>query len=754
MTNVEARKIIQIKLVAILLLFIFYGTAAADDPSMLTLKRIYTDKEFELEKFGPIRWLEEGDGYTLLELSPEGIGEDIVKYDCNTRQSSVVVSAKFLVLAGQDTSLQIEDYTWSENRDKLLLFTNAKRVWRKKTRGDYYIFHLSSSKLQKLGGDAEPSTLMFAEFSPDGKRVAYVRENNLYMENIADGSIKKLTSDGNNTIINGTFDWVYEEEFRLRKGFRWSPDGSRIAFWQIDTEGIGIFHMINNTDSVYSKIIPVQYPKTGTLNSSCRIGVIDLDKLETTWFKVPGDPRNNYIAMMEWAESSDEIIFQQLNRQQNTNKVYIGNALTGSVNNIFTDSDEAWVEVVNDLKWLDDGRYFTWLSERDGWMHVYRVSRDGNELLKVTDEDFDVTSICTINDDDGYVYYIASPDNPAERYLYRSRLDGYGKPQRLTPQDLQGTNEYDISPDGRWAVHTHSTMDSPPVIQLVSLPDHKTVKVIADNKKVREKVAGLKRTPTEFFKIEIEDGVTLDAFKILPYNFDESKKYPVLIYVYGEPASHTVKNKWGGSYLWHTMLAQQGYIIISVDNRGTDAPKGRVWRKSIYRQIGILASKDQAAAARIIRKWDYVDSTRIGIWGWSGGGSMSLNAIFRYPELYKTALAIAFISDQRNYDTIYQERYMDTPANNPEGYKYGSPITWAHRLEGNLLIVYGTGDDNCHYQNAEMLFNELIKHNKMFTAVPYPNRTHSIREGENTRRHLYETLTWYLTNNLPAGPVN
>ncbi|MFC2083688.1 S9 family peptidase [Bacteroidota bacterium] len=755
LTNNSLISSFSISIIIVLLMFNTIAYAQENDGSMLSLERIFTDREFSTKRFGPTRWLGEGDAYTTLERSGEVRGRDIVRYDCETGERVVIVPAYRLIPPGESDPLSVQNYFWSNNGEKLLIFTNTQKVWRRNTRGDYWIVDLTSWKMHKLGGEANPSTLMFATFSPNGKNVAYVRENNLYVESLENHSIKPLTTSGSKTIINGTFDWAYEEEFDLRNGFRWSPDGKKIAYWQLDAEGVGVFNMVNNIDSIYSRIIPVQYPKVGTTNSSCRIGVVDIEEGETTWFQVPGDPRNNYIARMEWAASSEEIILQQLNRRQNTNRVFMGNAATGEVRNIFIDRDDTWVEVVDDWKWLNEGKEFTWVSERDGWKHAYRIKRSGEKIKLITLGEFDVISIVGIDDEKSWLYYIASPEKPTQRYLYRIRMNGEGEPQRLTPGGKIGTNSYDISPNFKWTFHTFSSVSNPPVIELIKLPEHRTVRIMEDNRQVKENLSVIKRKPTEFFRIDIGDGVILDGYKILPYNFDPFKKYPVLFYVYGEPHGQTVRDSWGGTYyMWHTLLAQQGYIVISVDNRGTSAPRGREWRKSIYRQIGILASSDQAAAARIIRRWEYVDSNRIAIWGWSGGGSMSLNALFRYPDLYQTAMAIAFISNQRLYDTIYQERFMDLPGNNPEGYKNGSPITFAHQLKGNLLMIHGTGDDNCHYQSAEMLFDELIKHNKMFTAVPYPSRTHSIREGENSYRHVFETLTWYLKNHVPAGPIN
>jgi dipeptidyl-peptidase-4 len=664
------------------------------------------------------------------------------------------VPSSKLIPQGEKDPLEISDYTWSEDGKKLLIFTNTERVWRQNTRGDYWVLDLVSEKLTQIGRRFEASTLMFAKFSPDGSRVGYVCENNIYVERLSDSRITPLTNDGSKTLINGTFDWVYEEEFGLRDGFRWSPDGRSIAYWQLDSEGVRLFHLINNTDSLYPRLIPIPYPKVGETNSACRVGIVKADGGETRWFDVPGDPRNDYIARMEWAANSEEIIIQRLNRLQNTNKVMLGDARTGRMRTVLIEKDKAWVDVVNDLRWLDNGKSFTWVSEQDGWRHVYLVSRSGEKKKLLTPGEFDVVRICNIDEKGGWLYYIASPDNPTQRFLYRVPLNGGGKSERLTGIGERGTHSYQISPRSKWAFHTFSDFDTPPVVELVKLPEHKRIRIFVDNAAIKDKVKKLKRQPVEFFRVDIGKGVLLDAWCMKPPDFDPAKKYPLFFFVYGEPAGTTVTDRWGGTrYLWHLMLTQQGYLVISVDNRGTNVPRGREWRKSVYRQIGILASKDQAAAARaIISSRPYVDCNRIGIWGWSGGGSMSLNAIFRYPDLYHTAMAIAFVSNQRFYDTIYQERYMGLPEDNNEGFKNGSPITFAHRLKGNLLIVHGTGDDNVHYQSTEALVNELVKHNKRFTMMAYPNRSHGIREGENTTRHLYELLTWYLNENLPPGP--
>jgi dipeptidyl-peptidase-4 len=578
-----------------------------------------------------------------------------------------------------------------------------------------------------------------------------VVKNNIYLEDLQSGDILPLTLDGSDTIINGTADWTYEEEFHVRNGFRWSPDGRHIAFWNFDTSGVGKFHMINNTDSLYPKIITFRHAKVGTTNSACRVGVVDIAGGKPLWFDPSrGNSRDYYIARMEWA-GNDEVVFQWLNRRQNRDGVILGDIGTGEMRAVLTEKDEAWVDV-QDIIWIDEGQAFLWQSERDGWRHLYRVDRMNGRLELLTPGDFDVLGIEAVDKKNRWVYFTASPDNPTQRFLFRASLEGGVTVERITPEDAEGSHGYQIAENCRWAIHSWSSFGDPQRTEIVALPGHRSVRMLASNEGLRAKLRALKKGPAAFFRVNIGE-VELDGWMIKPPNFDPSKKYPLLFHIYGEPASSTVRDSWGGrNYLWHLMLSQKGYIVASLDNRGTNVPRGRAWRKSIYRQVGVLACKDQASALRqMLKDYPYIDPQRIGIWGWSGGGQMSLNMIFRYPELYSTAMAIAFVSDQKLYDTIYQERYMGLPEDNEEGYRDGSPITHAHRLKGNLLIVHGTADDNVHYQNFEKLVNELIKNNKHFTMMSYPNRTHSISEGENTTRHLFTLLTHYLLENMPPN---
>jgi dipeptidyl-peptidase 4 len=738
--------------------------AQIPDSSLLTLNRIFASNEFAPEPAGDVRWLAGEAAYTRLEPDSAAPGaQALVRYDAATGRRDVWVPASRLIPQGDSLPLAIEDYSLSSNRKRLLVFTNSRRVWRQNTRGDFWVLDLSDWRLRKLGGpDAQPSTLMFAKFSPDGGRVAYVRAHDLYVEDLAGGPITRLTHDGSRTIINGTFDWVYEEELNLRDGFRWSPDGRRIAFWQLDASRVRDFDLIDDTDSLYSFVVPVQYPKAGTTNSAARVAVVSAAGGEPVWLDVPGDPRNNYIARLEWAAGSDEVVLEHLNRAQNTLQVMLGDARTGRTRPVLTERDRAWVDVVDDLRWIDGGRSFTWISERDGWRHLYVVSRDGTKVRLVTPAAFDLHNpasafgepyVVGVDSAAGWIYYTASPDDATQLYLYRSRLDGKGGQQRVTPATQAGYHRYDVSADGRWAFHSYSAFGVPPTVELVRLPGHQGVRTLVANRRLRAAVTRLRRGPAQFVKLDAGGGLRLDGWVMKPPGFDSTRHYPVVYYVYGEPAAQTALDRWGGDdYLFHLMLTQQGYVVASVDNRGAPAPRGRAFRKAIYKQIGIVNSADQAAAARAMRAWAWVDSTRIGVWGWSGGGSTTLNLMFRYPDVYRTGMAVAPVPDERLYDTIYQERYMGLPQENESAYREGSAITYADRLRGNLLVVHGSGDDNVHFQGTERLVNALVAANRPFTMMVYPNRSHCICEGDGTSLHLFSLLTRYLEQNLPAGP--
>ena len=721
-----------------------------ENAGRLNIDRIFKDKEFSSKGFSA-RWSDDGKEYFYLkDAEGENKGKEIWAHNISDGKDKPLVKVANLVPSGSDKPIPIDGYSFSKDKAYVLIYTNSKRVWRSKTRGDYWVLDRGSSEIRKLGGDARASTLQFAKFSPDSNQVAYVRERNIYVEDLLDHSIKPITSDRSKGIINGTSDWVYEEELGLRDGFRWSPDSQAIAYWQFDERSVRKHTMVDNVSGLYPKLNSFAYPKVGQRNAICRVGVRYLNSKETVWVKSSDDLRNNYIAKMEWVQGAGGLVIQQLNRAQDKNTLLRVDPGSGKVDPILIEQDEAWVYASNEIYWKDNYNKFTWISDRDGWRHVYSYSSDGKNLKLITPGEFDVIKLLRMDNNEEHFYYIASPENPSQRYLYRVGKDGSGN-ERVTPDsEIKGTHNYNISPDGSHAIVSSSSAENPPVTKLVTLPDYKVIKVFEDNEKLKKKFNNLKKSPVEYFYVDVGDGHRLHSKCIKPPNFDPNKKYPLLVYVYGEPVGQVVRDSWGGSsHLWHLMLAQHGYIVMSFDNRGSASPRGRDWRKASNGKIGILPPKDQAAAvSKVLDERPYIDAKRVGSWGWSGGGSMSLNAIFKYPDLYKTAIAVASVPNQRHYDTIYQERYMGLPGENQKAYREGSPINFAHQLKGNLLIVHGALDDNCHYQTFEKLVDRLISHNKKFSMMTYPRGTHSIREGKNTTIHLYNLMTDFIKSSL------
>lgn len=729
-------------------------TLAAQLPATLDdrLRAIFERDEFAVQSVGPTAWLDGGTRYTAVRRG----GHDLVAYDTATGAEQVLVPAAALVVPGGTEPMEIDEYAWSTDKSKLLLFTNTRKVWRTNARGDYWVLDMAGGKpgaLKKLGGEAPEASLMYAKFSPDGTRAAYARAQNVYVEDVASGRILQLTTDGGGDIVNGTGDWVNEEEFSIYDGFQWSPDGRRIAFWQFDTSGVERFTLIDDTSALYPSVIRFPYPKPGTTNSAVRIGIVPAAGGPAVWVKSAEPLRDHYIPRFDWKDERT-LVLQNMNRLQNRNDVLLADAATGDTRRVLRDEGKAWVERMDEVVWISGGREFVWLSEKDGWRHAYAVEADGSGERLLTKFDGDLASITAVDTTGGNLYFIASPANATQRYLYAARLDGDGRVRRITPEDQPGTHRYNISPDGRWAMHTSSSFQSPPKTEIVSLPAHRSVRMLVDNAALANNVKPIIDPAVEFLKVKVDDGITLDGYMLRPKGFDPSRKYPVVVFVYGEPAGVMVNDAWGGSnMLFLRAIASQGYVVVCVDNRGTPALKGAAWRKVVYGTVGELSSKEQAAAIRALTaERSYLDPTRVGIWGWSGGGSNTLNAMFRYPDVYKVGVSVAPVPDQRLYDTIYQERYMGLPGENEKGYLAGSPIHFAELLRGKLLLIHGSGDDNVHYQGTERLVNRLIELGKPFDMMVYPNRSHSISEGPGTSLHVYSLIARYFVEHLPAGP--
>ena len=720
--------------------------------------------EYRVKTFRGGEWFGNGDSYLALEPSSTPGGTDIVRYQTATGAREILVAASRLIPPGEKSPLPIESYSFSNDGKQLLVFTNSKTVWRRNTRGDYWVLNFSTGALRKLGGDVPASSLMFAKFSPDSAKVAYVHANNIYVEDSATGKITQLTHDGSEAVINGTSDWVNEEEFDIRDGFAWSPDSRSIAFWQFNTLGVHKYTLIYDLGAprgeivtgipypdfgVYPQTIEYPYPETGTPNSAVRVGVVSVSTGQTVWMQTGGDPHNYYIPRMGWADSG-RLLLQHMNRLQNKNEFLLADASTGASRVVFTDEDRAWVELNADFPLIDHGREFLLSNEHDGWRHLYRVALDSGKAALVTHGDFDVVSLERVTPDEQWVYFIASPENPTQRYLYRARLDGSSPPERITPNE-PGVHSYTISPNCEYAFHNYSSFNAPPSSDVVHLPDHRVARITADNSALAVLAKPLSGGPAEFMKLDAGNGLMVDAWLLKPPDFDPAKKYPLIVNVYSEPAGQTTEDRWPS--MFDRALTAAGYLVASFDNQGTPAPRGREWRKIVYKNIGPLSSQEQAAALQSLEKIHaYIDPKRVGVWGWSGGGTETLNLMFRYPQTYSVGVSVASVPDQRLYDSIYQERYMGLPQDNPKAYEESSAINFASGLRGDLLVMHGSGDDNVHFQGFELLVNKLISLSKPFDMRVYPGRTHGIFEGTGTSLDVYTNILAYFETHLPPAP--
>jgi dipeptidyl-peptidase-4 len=683
---------------------------------------------------------------------------------------TVLVPATSFIPKGATAPLVVEGYEWSPDHSRLLVFTNSRKVWRRNTRGDFWVLDLQSKLLTQLGGSAAaPSSLMFAKFSPDGRLVAYVRENNLYVEDLATHSIRALTSDGSADIINGTSDWVNEEELDIRDAFRWSPDSRSIAFWSFDQSGVQEWTLIDDTSGPVPVTRRYHYPQAGTTNSATRIGVVNIDRPEKiTWLKLPDDPREHYVPHMDWVPHTREVAAEYLDRLQRDDRIYIANSDSGDAHVIFEDTDsKTYVDTAGfhgldlDFTWLPTpGKSdaapsaLLWFSERDGWRHAYAVSLSSQAQPKLlTDFAGDIIAPVALDPVAGSLYFTASPDDPIRSYLYRTSITGSAVPARLTASTETGTHGFSqASPGGLYAIESFANANTAPRYTLTRLADSHAMRTLAESSELTAKVAALD-APVEFTNTTIDHGLSLSTMIIKPPHFDPTKKYPVFAYIYGEPAGQTVVDRFDPRYIYLRFIAREGYVVLSFDNQGTPAPRGRDWRHAGYGAIGELSTQQQAEAIRsFAASHSFIDMSRMAMWGWSGGGTNTLNMMFRNPGLYSAGISTAPVADQKRYDSIYQERYMGLPSTNREGYRRGSAVNFAQGLAGDLLIIHGSGDDNVHFAGTEVLVNRLIALGKTFDFMDYPGRTHAISEGPGTSAHIYTLIARYLEDHVPAGP--
>lgn len=702
----------------------------------LTVEAIYQTDDF-IPDLVSVEWLDDGRSYTIVERGDHGY-TDLYLVDTRSGQRNLLVRGADLVPPGAETPIRIESYELSADRPKLLIAANVEEIWRRSSRADFYVWDLETRTLTPVTEGAGKQ--MYAKLSPGGSLAAFVRDHDIYVTDLVSGAEKALTEDGGEDILNGMADWVYEEELGLADAFRWSPDGQRIAFWRFDQSPIRPFYLMDQM-TLYPELIPARYPKAGTANSEVRLGVVDVVTGATVWIDEGPDMGETYIARMDFL-GPDEIWFQRLNRHQNKMELRIADVATGESRLVMTDGDEAWL-FAEDVIWIDGGERFVCLSERHGWAQLFLYERDGDLVRKLTDGAWDVLEVHGVDEDAGMVYFTSAADGPLYRPLYRVSLAG-GRPERLTGRT--GTHRVSFDPTFAYYVDIYSEAGLPPV-QTLRRVDGRELRVLSDNAELRDRLVSLSLTPPEFITVPAANGMELNAWLIKPPDFDPSRSYPLLMYVYGGPGSQTVTDSWGGDrYLWHQLLARRGYLVASVDNRGTGA-RGSRFKKMVYLNLGKVESADQISAARYLADLPYVDETRIGIWGWSYGGYLASLTKFKGGDVFTAAVAVAPVTDWRLYDTIYTERYMRTPQENPEGYEESAPLNYADRLEGEFLLIHGTGDDNVHVQNSIRLIQRLEDANRQFHLRLYPNKAHGISGGV-TRTNLFEYLTEFVTSHL------
>lgn len=729
-----------------------------DSGGRLTIDAVFKDGEYRGASLPSIHWMK--DGHSYVDTRPDSAGgSDIVRVDLITGEVTVMADAATLMDAARDGArIEVEDITLSDDETRALLYHSSVRVWRQNTRGRYHVIDFTSGTLtpistlvfQREKADSTQQTLasdsglqMFAKFSPDGRRVAFVRGNNLWVTDLATGDERQLTTDGSADIINGTSDWVYEEELDLRDAFRWSPDGRRIAYWRFDQSPVRLFPIVDQS-TLYPTIATLRYPKAGEQNSRVRVGVLDLAGGATRWLDV-GSDTGQYIPRMEWV-GNDSLVLERMPRRQNRVDLLMASANTGGTRLILTDRDSAYVRFPYGEPpiWLDGGRRFLWASDRTGWHQIFLYERSGQLVRQLTADGSDVLSILGVDEERRQVYVLMAAPSPTQRQVYRVPLAG-GAAERVTA--TSGSHSATIGPGARFLVDFHSSASTPTRVTLHELPSMRERRVLADNAELASKVQALSIRTPEFFRIPMPDGVELDAYRIVPADFDSTQRYPVLMYVYGGPASPTVVDSWGGSrYLYHQYLAQQGYIVVSVDNRGA-AWRGRDFRKITQLNLGEHESRDQIDAARWLGMRSWVDPARIGIWGWSYGGYLSALTAGKGGDVFDAAVVVAPVTDWRLYDTIYTERFMWLPSQNADGYRTSAPQNHVENLSAQMLIVHGTGDDNVHPQNTFQYVDALEAAGKPFYMLLYPNRTHSI-SGGNSQAHLYHAMSRFLIDNL------
>ena len=689
---------------------------------------------------GAIRWMEHGARYAFQQFDTVSRSMNLfmAKTSEGTRESLLDVST--LKLAPDDPPFRFTTYQFSPDEQKILFVSappERQYLSRLTPAGNLFLYDRPTRTFRRLTNVPVPQYNQ--KFSPDGTRVGFVRENNIFVVDLATGVETQLTSDGAEHLINGRFDWVYEEEFGISDGWQWSPDGRSIAYWQVDERPEPEFHMMDYM-TIHDDVIPMRYPKAGEANPVVKIGVVSVETKRAAWMDL-GANTDVYVPRMAWSPDGQTLVIHRLNRLQNKLELLSANPSTGAARVTFTEQEKTWIEERYEMRFVGTHGDFLWISERDGYSHIYLFGPEGTLSRQVTTGAWDVSSIAAVDEAKKVVYFTGTVKSPLEVHLYRIGLDVSG-PQQITREGF--SHSTNLAPDMKHYVDSYSNVATPPRSAMY-LMDGTFVRAMEENRP--DPYAAYRLGEHTFFTFTTTDGVTLNGSMIKPPDFDAAKKHPVLFYVYGGPGSQTVLNSWGGSnYLWHQLLAEKGYIVVSVDGRGTGA-RGKAFKEIVYRKLGAWEVNDQVEAAKYLGTLPYVDKTRIGIWGWSYGGYMAALTLFKGADVFKSAVAVAPVTDWKFYDSIYGERYMGLPQENPDGYKESSPITHAGKLKGNLLIVHGTTDDNVHWQNTMQLVDALQKAGKQFRTMFYVDKNHGIAGG-NTRVHLFEMLTDFIVERL------
>ncbi len=705
----------------------------------LTLDDIFNSSKFIGKTVTGIHWLNDGLRFSFYERDTAAKATNIYVYRANEKSRTLLLTTASLKIDANDPPFRFTAYQWSPD-EKQILFISApperEYLSRLTPAGNIFLYDVHSKSFRRLTNVTEPQYNV--KFSPDGKYLGFVRNNNIYVIDVQSGVERRLTNDGAEHIINGKFDWVYEEEFEISDGWQWSPDSKHIAFWQLDENRVPEY-TLTEWDSLHLQLIPMRYPKAGEANSIVKIGVVDIQSSLTRWMDI-GSNDDIYIPRIQWTLDSNTLSIQRMNRGQNVLELLYADISTGATRAVLRETDNKWVDVTNDLTFLKSGE-FIWTSERDGYRHFYLYRNDGTLINQITKGRWEVDSYYGVDEKAAVLYYSSTEVSPLERHICSIQLDGKKESQLTTKS---GTHSANFSPSYEYFLDTYSNVLTPPQIMLANNAGS-TLSIIEANNIPALHDAQL--ATTTFFSFTTPDGVQLNASVVKPADFDSTKKYPVLMYTYGGPGSQVVRNMWGRSdELWYSFLAQHGYLIFMVDNRGTGA-RGKDFRTIGYRNLGKWEVNDHVEAAKYLSSLNYVDKNRIGIWGWSYGGYVSSMVILNGGDYFKTAIAVSPVTSWRYYDNIYTERYMGTPQSNPAGYVESSPITHASKLKGKFLLIHGTSDDNVHFQNTANFVSALEKANKQFSVMFYPDKNHSIYGGV-TRFNLYTLMTNFILANL------